>query len=136
MGSILTGFGFRISSKMRLINVICPHCKNFLDLRNSQVPFITNGLPFTSEGYTRAKIIFMTKYGKSNEVANAPILNRMSLPHINSVNHQKFFEKNTQCAGFTCYGKNQRDVVIYSNFQDGLQLNKPDLVRNDDNQQE
>ena len=32
--------------------------------------------------------------------------------------------------------KSKIHVVIYSNFQDGLQLNKPDLVRNDDNYQE
>ena len=29
--------------------------------------------------------------------------------------------------------KSKIHVVIYSNFQHGLQLNKPDLVRNDDN---
>ena len=39
-----------------------------------------DGLPFTSEGYTRAKNILISKYGKSNEVSNAHIQSIMSLP--------------------------------------------------------
>ena len=47
---------------------------------------IIDGLSLTSEGYTRAKIILISKYGKFSEVANAHILNIMSLPHLSSVN--------------------------------------------------
>ena len=40
---------------------------------------IIDGLSFTNEGYTRAKNILISKYGKSSEVANAYIQNIMSL---------------------------------------------------------
>ena len=44
------------------------------------VGIIIDGLPFTSEGYTKAKNILISKYGKSSKVANVHIQNKMSLP--------------------------------------------------------
>ena len=38
-----------------------------------KVRAVIDGLPFNREGYTRAKNILMTKYGKPSEVANAHI---------------------------------------------------------------
>ena len=38
---------------------------------------LIDSLPFTSEGYTRAKNILMIKYGKPSEVANAYVQNIM-----------------------------------------------------------
>ena len=42
-----------------------------------------DGLPFSSEGYERAKNILKTKYGKTSEVVNAYVENIMALPTIN-----------------------------------------------------
>ena len=57
-----------------------------------KVLLLIDSQPFTSEGYTRAKNICMTKYGKPTEVANAHVQNIMSLPQINNANPQKIHE--------------------------------------------
>ena len=41
-----------------------------------------DGLPFSSEGYERAKNILIRKYGQTSEVVNAYMENIMSLPTI------------------------------------------------------
>lgn len=41
-----------------------------------------DGLPFSSEGYERAKNILIRKYGQTSEVVNAYVENIMSLPTI------------------------------------------------------
>ena len=38
-----------------------------------RVKAVIDGLPFNSKGYTSAKNIVMTKYGKPREIANAHI---------------------------------------------------------------
>ena len=43
------------------------------DLLEPRVRDVIDGLPFNSKGYTRAKNILMTKYGKPREIANAHI---------------------------------------------------------------
>ena len=50
-----------------------------------KVRLLIDGLPLKSEGYTIAKNILMTKYGKPSEVT-------MSLPQINNAGPQKFHE--------------------------------------------
>ena len=50
---------------------------------------MTNVLPFTFEGYNRAKRILVGKYGKPSEVANAHIQSVMALPTINKTNPYK-----------------------------------------------
>ena len=55
-----------------------------------------DGLPFSSEGYERAKNILKRKYGKPSEVVNAHVENIMSLPTINGFQPNKineFYEK-------------------------------------------
>lgn len=55
-----------------------------------------HGLPFTSEGYTRAKNIQKTKYGRPSEVANAHVQSIMGLPVITGTNPARiceFYEK-------------------------------------------
>jgi len=42
-----------------------------------------DGLPFSTEGYERAKNILKDRYGKTSEIVNAYIKNIMSLPKIN-----------------------------------------------------
>lgn len=50
---------------------------------------LVKGLPFTSEGYERAKSILQTKYGKTSEVVNAHIQRIMDLPTINNSSANK-----------------------------------------------
>ena len=52
----------------------------------------TDGLPFTSEGYARAKNILKTKYGRPSEVANAHIQSIMGLPVITGTNPARICE--------------------------------------------
>eukprot|EP00794_Sanderia_malayensis_P016264 gene16264-biopygen13817 len=51
-----------------------------------------DGLPFTTEGYERAKQILKTRYGKPSEVANAYIQNLLSLPQIHGTSPSKLHE--------------------------------------------
>ena len=59
------------------INVIYARSHKFSYLKELVIPkvhlLIDSLLPFTSEGYTRAKNILLTKYGKPSEVANAHV---------------------------------------------------------------
>ena len=41
-----------------------------------------DGLPFSTEGYERAKNILMSEYGKTSEIINACVTNIMGLPTI------------------------------------------------------
>ena len=57
----------------------------FSYLKELLVPSVrasVDGLPFTSEGYTRAKKILKSKNGKPSEVANAHIQSIIGLPTI------------------------------------------------------
>ena len=49
-----------------------------------KVLILVDSLLFTSEGYTRAKIILMTKYGKPSGAADTFVQNIISLPQINN----------------------------------------------------
>ena len=55
-----------------------------------------DSLPFSSEGYERAKNILKSKYGKSSEVINAHVQEIMGLPVVNGTNPKiihEFFSK-------------------------------------------
>ena len=65
------------------------YLKELLVLR---VRAVIDGLPFNTEGYRRAKNIFMTKYAKPREVANAHILCIMGLPVITGTNPRRIHE--------------------------------------------
>ena len=62
------------------------------ELVSLKVWSLIDGLPFTTEGYTRAKNILVKKFGKHSRVANAHVQNIMSLPHINNSNPYKIHE--------------------------------------------
>ena len=84
-----------------------------------KVRLLIDSLPFTSEGYTRAKIILLTKYGKPCEVANAHVQNIMSLPQINNANPQKFtiFQKNYYVFASIRYnGEIKRDKWVCESY--------------------
>ena len=49
-------------------------------------------LPFTAEGYNRAKSILKSTYGKESEVIKAYTKEIMDLPHISNVNLKRIHE--------------------------------------------
>ena len=54
------------------------------------------GLPFTPEGYNRAKYILEERYGKNSEVIKAYVKLIMNLPAINEINLAKIHKFNDQ----------------------------------------
>ena len=66
------------------------------DLVNPKVKTAIDGLPFTTEGYQRAKNILKSKYGQMSEIVNAYVQNIMALPMITGSHPKKiheFYEK-------------------------------------------
>ena len=66
------------------------------DLVDPKIRKEIDGLPFSFEGYERAKNILKRKYGKPSEVVNAYVESIMSLPTINGSQPNKihqFYEK-------------------------------------------
>ena len=51
-----------------------------------------DGLPFTTEGYQRAKNILKSEYGKLSKIINTHVQNIMRLPVINESNAVKVHE--------------------------------------------
>ena len=102
---------------------------------------VTNdGLPFSSEGYQRAKSILKAKYGKSTEVANAHIQNLMKLGTVHGVNpvkvHDFYSKLLTSVQALETLGKLQ-DVKGYVRLAlDKLPGIRADLVRLDDDWQD
>ena len=120
-----------------------PQVSKFSYLKELVIPKVLlpiDSLPFTSEGYTRAKNILLTKYGKPNEVANAHVQNIMSLPQINNANPQKIhdFSEKLLCsvqALDTMWKIKEINGYVRVTL-DKLQRIRADLVRNDDNWQD
>ena len=99
---------------------------------------LIDGPPFTSEGYTRAKLILTSRYGKPSEVAAAHIHCITCLPVIWSCNRnriQEFYEKLSVQALDTM--KKLKDIIKgYVRLTlDKLPGIRTDLVRLDDNWQ-
>ncbi|KAK3716737.1 hypothetical protein QZH41_006308 [Actinostola sp. cb2023] len=99
-----------------------------------------DGLPFSTEGYERAKNILKSEYGKSSEIVNAYVSNIMELPTITSSNPKRvdeFYKKllyNVQ--SLETLGK-LRDVSGNARaVLDKLRGIKADLVRGEENWQE
>ena len=56
----------------------------------------TDGLPFTAEGYNRAKGILEDQYGKENEIVKAHVKEIINLPSVKGgdpVQVHKFYER-------------------------------------------
>ena len=62
------------------------------ELVDPKVRSTIDGLPFTAEGYERAKNIFKTKYGDNSEIVNAYIQNISYLPVIQEINASKIHD--------------------------------------------
>ena len=81
-----------------------------------KVRFLIDGLPFTSEGYARAKSILISTYDKPSEVAAAHIHCITSLPVISNCNPnriQEFYEKLTTSVQALETMKNLKDIKGY-----------------------
>ena len=107
------------------------------ELVDPKVKTAIDGLPFTTEGYERAKNILKTKYGQTSEIVTAYIQNIMALPTITSSNPRKiheFYEKlvfNVQ--SLETLGK-LKEISGYVRMSiDKLQGIRGDLVRTDNN---
>ena len=110
------------------------------DLLEPKVRTGIDGLPFSSEGYERAKNIIITKYGKTSEIVNAYVQSIMALPPIsgsNIVKIHQFYEKlSFNVQALETLGK-LREVNGYVRMSiDKLEGIRGDLVRTDDNWQE
>ena len=100
-GTALDWFRFWNQFETEIDQVQISPISKFSYLKELLVPkvrLLIDGLPFTSEGYARAKSILTSRYGKSNEVAAAHIHCITSLPVISNCNPnriQEFYEKLT-----------------------------------------
>ncbi|XP_046864613.1 uncharacterized protein LOC124459129 [Xenia sp. Carnegie-2017] len=92
-------------------------------------------LPFTTEGYNRAKSILKDQYGKNSEIIKAYIKEIMDLPHISGANPRKiaeFSEKlNHSVQALETLGKLKDVQGNVSMTLDKLPAIHGDLVRND-----
>ena len=67
----------------------CTYLKNLLQ---PKVRVLIDGLPFTTEGYERAKNIPEGEYAKTSEIVNGHVQNIMDLPIINGAQLAKVHE--------------------------------------------
>ena len=110
------------------------------ELVNPKVKTSIDGLPFTTEGYQRAKSILQSKYGQMTEIVNVYVQNIMALPVITGSHPKKiheFYEKllfNVQSLETL---RKLKEISGYVRMSiDKLQGIRGDLVRTDDNWRE
>ena len=110
------------------------------ELLAPKAPALIDGLPFTTEGYERAKVILKSNFGKFSEVAKAHIENVISLPVINNSNPGRihsFYEKLVTSVQFLeSLGKLQNINGFVRHTLDKLSGIRSELVRSDDDWQE
>lgn len=98
------------------------------------------GLPFTTEGYQRAKNILKSEYGKTSEIINAHVQNIMGLPDISGAQPAKVHEfyktlmYNVQ--SLETLGKLERVNGMTRSVIEKLKGIKADLVRGEDGWQD
>ena len=106
----------------------------------SKVRADIDGLPFSTEGYERAKNILKSEYGKTSEIINAYVTNIMSLPTIQGGNPKEvdaFYKKllyNVQ--SLETLGKLREVSGNVRAVLDKLKGIKAELVRGQDGWQE
>ena len=110
------------------------------DLLEPKVRAGIDGLPFSSEGYERAKNILRNKYGKTSEIVNAYVQNIMGLPVISGANpariHQFYEALPFNVQALETLGK-LKEVNGYVRMSiDKLPGIRGNLVRTDENWQE
>ena len=109
------------------------------DLLVTKVRAEIDGLPFSSEGYERAKNILKSKYGKTSEVVNAYVQNIMALPTISGSNpvkiHQFYENLMFNVQALETLGKLKEVNGNVRMSIDKLEGIRSDLVRTDDDWQ-
>ena len=99
-----------------------------------------DGLPFTTEGYERAKNILKSEYGRTSEIVNAYIQNIMDLPTVNGTQPAKvhgFYKTllyNVQ--SLETLGKLERVNGMVRSVLEKLKGVKADLVGGDESWQD
>ena len=97
------------------------------------------GLPFTTEGYERAKHILKSTYGKSSEVINAYVQNLTSLPVIKGANPSKIHDFHAKLLASVQALESMGKLGEVNGFSratlDKLEGIKSDLVRTDESWQ-
>jgi len=105
------------------------------ELPDSKVKRTIEALPFTSEGYNRAKSILTNKYGKESEIVKAytkEILDLPSVPNANPKKISEFSEKLTYCVqALQTLKKLEQVNEAVSMTLDKLPAIRGDLVRTD-----
>ena len=110
------------------------------DLLEPKIRASIDGLPFSSEGYERAKSILKNKYGRTSEIVNAYVQNIMALPSVSGSNPMKihqFYDKllfNVQA--LETLGRLQDFNGYVRMSLDKLEAIRGDLVRTEDDWQE
>ena len=108
--------------------------KEFVD---PKVRLAIDGLPFTAEGYNRAKSILQDRFGKESEIVKSCIKEIMELPYISGVNIRKiheFYEKlQSDVQLLETMGKLEQVNGNVSMTLDKLSGIRGDLVRTDPN---
>ena len=106
----------------------------------SKVRTEIDGLPFTTEGYQRAKNILQSEYGKTSEIVNTHVQNIIGLPVIDDSDPSKvneFYKSlhyNTQA--LETMGKLEKVSGITRTVLEKLKGIKADLVRGNSDWQE
>ena len=99
-----------------------------------------DGLPFTTEGYSRAKTILKTKYGKISEVINAHVQALLNLQTISGTNpnriHEFYETLISHIQSLETLGKLKEINGYVRSTLDKLPGIRADLVRLDDSWQE
>lgn len=110
------------------------------ELLDPKVRACIDGLPFTTEGYERAKNILKSKYGKDSEVINAYVQNIIGLQTISGSQPHKihaFYETLlTSVQSLETLGKLTEVSGYVRMTLDKLEGIRSDLVRTDDSWQE
>ena len=105
------------------------------ELLDTKVKSCVEALPFTNEGYNRAKSILQAKYGKESEIVKAYTKQILELPTITEVNVKKmheFSEKLSYCVqSLETMGKLQQVNGNVAMTLDKLSAIRGDLVRTD-----
>ena len=105
-----------------------------------RVRLLIDGLPFTSEGYSRAKSILLGKFGKSTEIAAAHIQCITSLPVIQNSDPNRihdFYEKLVVSVKALDTMNKLKEINGYVRLTvDILPVIRADLVRTDEDWQD
>ena len=138
-GTHLDWFRFWNQFETEIDKVEISAISKFPYLREFLVPklrALIDGLPFTPEGYARAKSILLAKFGKPSETAAAHIQCITSLPVVSNSNPNKihkFYEKMIVSVRALDATHKLKDIKGYVRLTlNKLPLIRADLVRLDD----